>query len=138
MGLIGLITEKSLRTSPSASKSFSQGEVINRLSTDTQNIKELNWQTVRLMSIFVCMIIGFTGIINLVGLSILACVVPFLLIVTTNVCLVKMAARNEKKIMEADDKRIEVTTETIQNIKTIKLTGWEAHFERSANQARNK
>lgn len=41
MGLVGLITEKSLRVTPSAEKTFSQGEIINRVQTDATKLSVL-------------------------------------------------------------------------------------------------
>ena len=40
-GLIGLISEKSLRITPAAEKSFSSGEVVNRVQTDASKLSLL-------------------------------------------------------------------------------------------------
>lgn len=42
MGLIGLITEKSLRVTPSAERTFTQGEIINRVQTDATKLAVLS------------------------------------------------------------------------------------------------
>ncbi len=38
MGLVGLITEKVLRVTPSADRAFTQGEIVNRVQNDAQKL----------------------------------------------------------------------------------------------------
>lgn len=75
---------------------------------------------------------------NLLGVSAVAGAGPLVIIIIINAILAKKIADIEAEFMDAEDYRIELTTEAIHNIKTIKLTGWETLFLSKIKQAREK
>ena len=50
----------------------------------------------------------------------------------------KAMSRNNRNIMESEDKRLQASTEALQNMKTLKLNCWEDILLNRINEHRNK
>ncbi len=136
MALIGLISEKVLTLSPSAGKAFTQGEIVNRSSVDANHIHGISGSLARLFCIPVMLTVSMGSLYRLIGPSSLAGLVIILLSVFYNLLIARWIARVDKQQNKANDNRMEITTQILQNIKTIKFAGWATSLETIVSERR--
>jgi ABC-type multidrug transport system fused ATPase/permease subunit len=72
------------------------------------------------------------------GLSFLAGLAVFALSLLMNVSLSRVLARFQKRYMKKQDARVSMTSETLNNIKTIKLYSWIEKFIKIIDDLRNE
>ena len=72
------------------------------------------------------------------GISFLAGLAVFVLSLMMNVSLSRVLARFQKRYMKKQDARVSMTSETLNNIKTIKLYSWIEKFIKIIDDLRNE
>ncbi|KAF1876326.1 hypothetical protein Lal_00029674 [Lupinus albus] len=124
--LMALVYSKSLSMK---SVGPTHGKVINLINVDVERTGDFFWYIhgvwllpvqVILALVILCINLGYTP-------SIAAFVVTILVMVC-NTPLANMQENLHSKIMEAKDSRIKVTSETMKNMRILKLHSWESTF----------
>ena len=122
--MISLIFEKCLLISPATNKEFSQGEIINFITTD---VGLLRWLTSQIGD-RIRLPIQFLSVVVLmyyyIGSPFTVVVVLLVVVMYFEAKLANRAASERKKHIDIRDKRMNQTTEIINNIKSIKLNSW--------------
>jgi len=66
----------------------------------------------------------FTFLFYFLGLSFLSGIAVFAIAFVTNVMLTRLSAKLQQRYMECKDERLNSTTESLNNIKMLKLYSW--------------
>jgi ABC-type bacteriocin/lantibiotic exporter with double-glycine peptidase domain len=82
-------------------------------------------------------IVCFTLLSYYIGASFLAGLGVFVVAFIINSFLSKRQARLQKVLMQKTDARVSATTESLNNIKMLKLYSWTEAFERNINEKRD-
>ncbi|CAG2111667.1 unnamed protein product, partial [Medioppia subpectinata] len=120
--------EKSLRLSSAGRQDFSTGDIVNLITADMNHLIEffyfLNnlWLSPVTIIIATCLLWAQLGAATLAGVAIMVLVVPI------NSYLMTREHQLWAKLPEYKDKRVSAITEIINNIKVLKLYGWEPAF----------
>ncbi|KAK6046038.1 hypothetical protein COOONC_16456, partial [Cooperia oncophora] len=69
-----------------------------------------------------------------VGLAFLAGVVAALILIPLNKCITNSIGRMSVKLMHCKDQRVKVVRETMEGIRAVKSSAWEAFFEEKDKQ----
>jgi len=127
-GLVCLIYEKVLRLSSATNKEFSQGEIINFIDVDVEQINELAYIFPLVARLPVQLLFSFSFLFFYFGVSLFTGIGAGVVLIVTNFICAKIRANLQEKILKAKDKRMRHTTEVVNNIKVIKLNSWKEFF----------
>jgi ATP-binding cassette subfamily C (CFTR/MRP) protein 1 len=135
-GLISNIYKKSLRLSNEGRAAKSTGDIVNLMAVDTQRISELARQGHQLWSspfqITICMF----SLYQLLGWAGFAGVAVLIIMIPVNLAIARTMKRFQFEQMRNKDERTRVTTEILNNIKSIKLYSWTTAFAAKLNHIR--
>lgn len=135
--LVAMIYRKQLKISSATNKRFSQGEVVNFVQVDAQKMQRNSDNLVYMTRYPLVIIVCFTFLFNYIGFSFLAGVAIFAIAFGINIILTRISARLQKRYMECQDDRLNTTTESLNNIKMLKLYSWTDKFEATIEKKRN-
>lgn len=132
-----MIYSKSMRLSNEARASKSTGDIVNYMAVDSQRLQDLTQYGQMLWSAPFQIILCMLSLYHLVGISMLAGVGAMILMIPINGVIARLMKRLQKKQMKNKDSRIRLTTEILNNIKSIKLYAWSQAFMNKLNFIRN-
>ncbi|CAH9132036.1 unnamed protein product [Cuscuta epithymum] len=132
--LMALTYKKSLLVKHDVTRN---GQVINFLNVDVERIGDFFWHIhgiwlLPVQVIFALIILG----LNLGVLPSIAALFTTIIVMVSNTPLASMQEQLHSKIMEARDFRVKATSETLKNIKVLKLHSWESSFMKKLLQLR--
>ncbi|QDS69484.1 hypothetical protein FKW77_006663 [Venturia effusa] len=136
-GLIANIYKKAMRLSNAGRETKSTGDIVNLMAVDTQKISELSRQSHQLWSspfqIILCMasLFHLLGWVGLAGVGVMAIMVP------VNIYIARIMKKFQHVQMKNKDQRTRMTTEILNNIKSIKLYSWTSAFADKLAHIRN-
>ena len=76
------------------------------------------------------LVICFIALFVYLGLSFLGGVGIFIITFFTNLCLSRITAKLQKDFMKKQDARVKAVTESLGNIKTLKMYSWTNIFKK--------
>lgn len=122
--VIAMLYRKQLKLSSATNKSFSSGEVVNFIQVDAAKIQYIP-ENLIYVSRYPVVIVGcFIMLFDYIGISFLAGVAVFVVAFFVNTYLTKISANLQGKYMAAKDERLNIQTESLNNIKMLKLYSW--------------
>jgi len=115
------------------------GGILNLATEDTLNIREFIWNIHYIWSLPLKICIIIVLVYSRLGIS-AACgsLLGTIITIPCQFLVGKAMSRNNRNIMESEDKRLQASTEALQNMKTLKLNCWEDLFLKRINGHRNK
>uniref|UniRef100_A0A0D3HVQ7 Uncharacterized protein n=1 Tax=Oryza barthii TaxID=65489 RepID=A0A0D3HVQ7_9ORYZ len=134
--LSAAIYRKQQKLSCSASTEHSSGEIMNYLMVDTYRIGEFPFWFHRTWTTGLQLCIALMVLYNAVGPATVASVFVIVLTVMLNAPLAKQQQNIQSKLMEAQDMRLKTMSESLTNMKILKLYAWENHFKGVIEQLR--
>uniref|UniRef100_A0A1Y1JUE0 ABC-type xenobiotic transporter n=1 Tax=Photinus pyralis TaxID=7054 RepID=A0A1Y1JUE0_PHOPY len=147
MGVVGLkiraalvttIYRKTLTASGTdLNLSFSVGEIVNFMSTDTDRIVNSCPSFHAFWSIPFQLGVSLYLLYNEVGFAFLAGLVFSVLLIPINKMIANKIGQLSTKMMEQKDSRVKLMTEILRGIRTIKIHVWEQYFLNSITRMRN-
>ena len=114
-----------------------QGEIINFIQIDSN---KLTWMITESPNFFICpiKIIAYLYLLwEFFGYSFFAAIIVLIIFFIVNFFIFRKYRNAQKDFLEAKDQRIQITKETIQNMKYLKAYNWEYDFEQMIIQKRN-
>ena len=127
-GMTAMIYSKSMKLSNESRATKSTGDIVNYMAVDTQRLQDLTQYGQMLWSapfqITLCMI----SLYQLVGISMLAGVGAMIIMIPVNGVIAKFMKTLQKEQMRNKDSRTRLTTEILNNMKSIKLYAWSTAF----------
>ncbi|KAL9047131.1 MAG: hypothetical protein Q9214_000212, partial [Letrouitia sp. 1 TL-2023] len=136
-GLTVMIYSKSMRLSNEGRASKSTGDIVNYMAIDSQRLQDLTQYGQMLWSAPFQIILCMLSLYQLVGISMLAGVGAMVLMIPVNGVIARLMKRLQKEQMKNKDSRIRLTTEILNNIKSIKLYAWSQAFMNKLSFVRN-
>ncbi|TID23587.1 abc metal ion transporter [Venturia nashicola] len=136
-GLIANIYKKAMRLSNAGREAKSTGDIVNLMAVDTQRISDLSRQGHQLWSSPFQIILCMASLFQLLGWAGLAGVVVMVVMVPVNIYIAQIMKKFQHVQMKNKDERIRVTTEILNNIKSIKLYSWTSAFADKLAHIRN-
>ncbi|KAL8667629.1 MAG: hypothetical protein Q9202_000484 [Teloschistes flavicans] len=135
--LTALIYAKSMKLSNEGRASKSTGDIVNYMAVDTQRLVDLTQYGQMLWSAPFQIVLCMVSLYQLVGLSMLAGVGVMILMIPINGLIARLMKRLQKIQMRNKDSRTRLTTEILNNMKSIKLYAWSTAFMNKLNHIRN-
>ncbi|KAK9891612.1 hypothetical protein WA026_015576 [Henosepilachna vigintioctopunctata] len=120
------------------SSSFSIGEIVNFMSTDTDRIVNSCPSFHAVWSIPFQLAVTLYLLYTQVGLAFLAGVGFSIALIPINKCIANKIGQLSTKLMAEKDSRVKVITEVLRGMKAIKLHVWEQHFIKRILKLREK
>lgn len=135
--LISVIYNKALVLSNDTRNESTTGDIVNLMSVDVQRLQELV-QNVQLIwsgpfQITICLI----SLHNLLGKSMWAGLAVMIITIPLNAVLARYQKKLQKTQMKNKDERSRLISEILNNIKSLKLYGWEKPYLNKLNSVRN-
>lgn len=133
-----LIYQKSLRLSGKSRLTYSSGQIVNMMSTDTSKIESsitylhYLWSGVFQALIILCLLFKNLSWCSLIGFSFLVIIIPI------QSKLSQRLSKCRKEISPLTDSRIKLMQEIIQGIRVIKFYAWEFSFIKKLFNLRNE
>ena len=136
--MISLIYNKTLKLSPATNKEFSQGEIINFIQVDSEKLCEVAFWFPPIARLPIQLIFSVVFLLYHFGYYLLVPVGVATFMIIFNYFIAKWLARLEAYSLERKDKRMNIITEVMSNIKIIKLNSWIKYFIDKITIQRNK
>ncbi|XWS38270.1 hypothetical protein CRYUN_Cryun19dG0117100 [Craigia yunnanensis] len=127
--LSAAIYQKQLQLSNVAKMTHSPGEVVSYVTVDAYRIGEFPYWFHQIWSTSLQLCLALFIVYSSVGLAIVAALLTVILTVISSYPLTKSQLKFHKKLMLAQDKRLQAITEALANMKVLKLHAWETHFK---------
>ena len=137
-GLVAVIYNKTLRVSPATNKQFSQGEMINFMQVDAEKLADIAWCFPPVARLPVQLIFSLTFLFYFFSYYLFVAFGIGGALVILNYFFAKWNANIQDKALERKDKRMNTTTEVVNNIKIIKLNSWKKYFIDKVYKLRNR
>ncbi|CAI2361540.1 unnamed protein product [Moneuplotes crassus] len=135
--LTTLIYNKTLKVTPSTNKDFAQGEIINFIQVDAPRACGLCLSLPPIARLPFVLIFCLVFLFYTFGLYLLPAIGVALVLAVLNFFFAIWNANLEKQHLKRKDKRMNMTTEVVNNIKVIKLNSWTKYFLEKVTKQRN-
>lgn len=135
--MTSVIYQKSLTLSNESSNT-STGDIVNLMSVDTQRLQDLTqWGQIIWSGPFQ-IILCLVSLYKLLGPCMWVGVVIMIVMIPINSIIVRIQKRLQKKQMKNKDERTRIISEILNNIKSLKLYGWENPYKTKLEYVRNE
>ena len=134
--LNNLIYNKLLRLSPSIN--IKAGDIYNYIQSDSHKLSRLMSSCPNLISVPFLIIMYNYLLFKYMGISFIMGFIVMIFFLIINYYYRKQFSIYLKLYLKKSDKRMSITTETFNNLKVIKLYGWDNFFLKKIQLARNE
>ena len=134
--LNNLIYDKLLKLSPSIN--IKAGDIYNYIQSDSHKLSKLMSSCPNIISVPFLIIMYNYLLFKYMGISFIIGFIVMILFLIINYYYRKQFSKYLKLYLKKSDKRMRVTTETFNNLKVIKLYGWDDFFLAKIQIARNE
>lgn len=129
--------DKSLVLSNESKQESSTGDIVNLMSVDVQRLQDLLQNLQIVWSGPFQIIICLYSLHGLIGNSMWAGVAIMVIMIPLNAVIARKQKQLQKSQMKYKDKRSRLINEILNNIKSLKLYGWEVPYLDRLNYVRN-
>jgi ABC-type multidrug transport system fused ATPase/permease subunit len=126
--LVAIIYEKGLVLSSRSRQGNSSGELINVVNLDAECVGNFNWSMHELWLLPVKITLAMVILYSTLGLAAFAALAATVLTMLANIPLGRIEQNYQEKTMNAKDARMNAMSEILQNMRILKLQGWELIF----------
>ncbi|XP_015276967.1 PREDICTED: multidrug resistance-associated protein 7 [Gekko japonicus] len=126
--VISAIYQKAIGVSGSSLASFTTGEIVNFMSTDTDRLVNFCLSFHELWSLPFQFAITLYLLYQQVGIAFLGGLALALLLVPVNKVVANRIMENNKEMLKHKDTRVKLMTEFLCGMRVIKFYTWEQHF----------
>ncbi|WVQ85431.1 hypothetical protein IAT38_007596 [Cryptococcus sp. DSM 104549] len=137
-GLVTLIYRKSLVLSNGEKSGRTTGDIVNLQSVDAVRIADVCQYGHIAWSGPFQILIAFVSLYRLVGWQAFMGVLVMVVSLPVNTLISRLNKRFQRSMMKIKDRRTRTMNEILNNIKSIKLYGWEKAFAQKIYDVRNK
>ena len=134
--LNNLIYDKMLKLSPSIN--IKAGDIYNYIQSDSHKLSKLMSSCPNIISVPFLIIMYNYLLFKYMGISFIIGFLVMIVFLIINYYYRKQFSKYLKLYLKMSDKRMRVTTETFNNLKVIKLYGWDDLFLEKIQMARNE
>ncbi|XVF26934.1 hypothetical protein REPUB_Repub14bG0063100 [Reevesia pubescens] len=127
--LMVAVYQKQLKLSCVGRGRHSTGEIVNYIAVDAYRLGEFPWWLHSAWSLVLQLFMSIGVLFYVVGLGALPGLVPLLICGVLNVPFANVLQKCQSEFMVAQDERLRLTSEVLNNMKIIKLQSWEDKFK---------
>ncbi|KAH3686130.1 hypothetical protein WICPIJ_002894 [Wickerhamomyces pijperi] len=136
--LIAVIYKKAMKLSTEEKGQRATGDIVNLMSVDTQRLQDLSqWGSILYSGPFQ-LVVCLYSLHDLLGNSMWVGVALMVILIPVNSWIMARLKLLQKEQMKVKDERTRVISEILNNIKSLKLYGWEAPYKEKLNHVRNE
>lgn len=135
--LTATVYQKSLLLSNEAKGNKATGDIVNLMSVDTQRLQDLTQNVSIIWSGPFQIILCLTSLYQLLGHSMWIGVFIMIIMIPLNAVIVRKMKALQKTQMKFKDERTRIISEILNNIKSLKLYGWENPYKEKLMDVRN-
>lgn len=135
--LTSVIYDKSLVLSNETKQASNTGDIVNLMSVDVQRLQDLVQNLQIVWSGPFQIILCLYSLHGLLGNSMWAGVAIMVIMIPLNALIARYQKKLQKTQMEYKDERSRLISEILNNIKSLKLYGWEHPYLNKLNHVRN-
>ncbi|XP_020203580.1 ABC transporter C family member 3 isoform X2 [Cajanus cajan] len=126
--LVAMIYAKGLTLSCQSKEVSSTGEIINLMTVDAERIGEFCWYMHDPWMCVLQVTLALLILYRSVGVASIAALAATVIVMLLNLPLASLQGKFQGKVMEFKDKRMKATSETLNNMRILKLQAWEMKF----------
>nr|KYP38847.1 ABC transporter C family member 3 [Cajanus cajan] len=126
--LVAMIYTKGLILSCQSKEGHSTGEIINLMTVDAERIGEFCWYMHQPWMCVLQVALALFILYRSVGVASLAALAATVIVMLVNLPVASLQEKFQGKVMEFKDKRMKATSETLNNMRILKLQAWEMKF----------
>uniref|UniRef100_A0A0D9VEY7 Uncharacterized protein n=1 Tax=Leersia perrieri TaxID=77586 RepID=A0A0D9VEY7_9ORYZ len=123
--LVAIIYKKGISLSDQSRQSSSSGEIINTVSLDAERVADFNWSMHELWLFPIQIILAMLILYSSLGVGAFAALAATVLTMLASMPIGKIQKNYQEKMMNAKDARMRAMSEMLQNMRILKLQGWE-------------
>ncbi|OMO66295.1 hypothetical protein COLO4_30639 [Corchorus olitorius] len=127
--LMVAVYQKQMKLSCVGRRKHSTGEIVNYIAVDAYRLGEFPWWLHSAWSLVFQLFMSIVVLFYVVGLGALPGLVPLLIFGLLNVPFANVLQKCQSQFMVAQDERLRLTSEVLNNMKIIKLQSWEEKFK---------
>lgn len=135
--LIGSLYEKSFLLSRNASRTFTNGRILNSINVDVERVSGIFFVLAQFVTSPIQVIVTVILLSNLIGVAVWSGLGVVLVIIPLQMLLFGLLPIYQKAIMEGGDKRLKLLREVFYGIKIIKFRALEKFFADRISLIRN-
>ncbi|XP_063161458.1 ATP-binding cassette sub-family C member 10 isoform X2 [Candoia aspera] len=136
--VISAIYQKALRVNGSSLASFTTGEIVNFMSTDTDRLVNFCFSFHELWSLPFQFAVTLYLLYQQVGIAFLGGLALAMLLVPINKVIANCIMEKNKEMLKHKDIRVKLMTELLCGMRVIKFYAWEQHFDARVKACRAK
>lgn len=136
--LMAFLFHKGLRLSNQSRRSHTSAEIINYMVVDVQKISDFTWSINHFWTLPVRIGLALAILSHVVGVAWVAALGAALLIMFINTPLTKLLEKLQAKVMAAKDERMKATSESLRNMRVLKLHAWDETYLAKIEDLRGK
>jgi ABC-type multidrug transport system fused ATPase/permease subunit len=126
--LVTMIYEKALTLSCQSMQCHSSGDITNLITVDVERVGHFSYYLHDFWIVALEVTLALLILYKNLGLASIAALVTTIIIMLANLPLGSLQGKFQKKLMESKDTRMKSTSETLRNMRILKLQGWEMKF----------
>lgn len=136
--LTSVVYNKSLVLSNESKQESSTGDIVNLMSVDVQRLQDLVQNLQIIWSGPFQIILCLYSLHELIGNAMWAGVAIMIIMIPLNAIIARTQKKLQKTQMKYKDERSRLINEILNNIKSLKLYGWEQPYLKQLNYVRNE
>lgn len=126
--LTAMVYRKGLRLSSLAKQSHTSGEIVNYMAVDVQRVGDYSWYLHDIWMLPLQIILALAILYKNVGLASIATLIATIVSIVVTVPVAKVQEEYQDKLMTAKDERMRKTSESLRNMRILKLQAWEDRY----------
>ncbi|GAU31533.1 hypothetical protein TSUD_333090 [Trifolium subterraneum] len=126
--LVTMIYDKALTLSCQSRQCHTSGEIINFITVDVERVGNFSWYMHDLWILALKVTLALLILYKNLGLASVAAFVTTIIVMLANIPLGSLQEKFQNKLMKSKDTRMKSTSETLRNMRILKLQGWEMKF----------
>ena len=134
--LVAIIFKKHSRLSEATNKEFDHGEIVNFVQVDANRVFMVCQQVILVARTPFLFLIAFTAFFYYYQWTFLSGIAVMGIAIGIQTCTSIKMSKIQKRVMEAKDTRMRVTTESLNHVKMLKLYSWVRNFVKRIHKKR--
>lgn len=136
LALSAHVYKKGLKLSSLSRQSHTSGEIANYMTVDVERIGSFCYYLHDVWIIPVQIVLALAVLYKVVEMATVAALATTIILAAGNAPLGKLQKKLQDRVMAAKDERMKATSETLRNMRVLKLQAWEVRFMKKLENLR--
>ncbi|KAK4799126.1 hypothetical protein SAY86_024491 [Trapa natans] len=126
--LTAMVYQKGLKLSSSSKQSHTSGEIVNYMAVDVQRVGDYSWYLHDIWMLPMQIVLALAILYKNVGIAAFATLIATIISIIVTVPIAKIQEDYQDRLMTAKDDRMRKTSESLRNMRILKLQAWEDRY----------